>query len=253
MSAPLSPAHGSSPRRAIAMTWREAQHREIDRERRREADQGRRVGIDGHEGDRARETDDQRQWCGEGRSGSAEQRAESRRNEHGQRVEGGHHGRHDVSERDGAHGRAPEKRDNGGPHPPEARLWSEAGRERHDERVHRRHDAGHQHGRDQPREAGRHQAGEGLAHLGAFPDGEADLKGAVDLAARDERVYLDTSGIWIADFLAYAAERVPEKLIWGSDCPLTHPRVAWRFVTSVVKDDRLLAKIGHETAKEVYG
>lgn len=92
-----------------------------------------------------------------------------------------------------------------------------------------------------------------IAHLGAFPDGEANLRAAVDLAAREERVYLDTSGIWIADFLRYAVDRVPDKLIWGSDCPLTHPRVAWRFVTSVVTDDRLLAKIGYETAKEVYG
>ena len=92
-----------------------------------------------------------------------------------------------------------------------------------------------------------------IAHLGAFPDQEADLKAAVDLAAREERVFLDTSGIWIADFLDYAARRVPEKLLWGSDCPLTHPRVAWDFVTSVVKDDALLEKIGHATATEVFG
>ena len=92
-----------------------------------------------------------------------------------------------------------------------------------------------------------------IAHLGAFPDIEADLRGAVELAGRHERVFLDTSGIWIADFMRYAVDKVPEKLIWGSDCPLTHPRVAWDFIRSVVKKDDLLERIGYRTATQVYG
>jgi hypothetical protein len=92
-----------------------------------------------------------------------------------------------------------------------------------------------------------------LAHLGAFPNCETLLKNAVALAARNERVYLDTSGVWIADYLAYAAKRVPHKLLFGSDCPLTHPRVAWQHVEQAVRNDAILEKIGWQTTKEVFG
>ena len=92
-----------------------------------------------------------------------------------------------------------------------------------------------------------------IAHLGAFPDREGELRQAVDLAGRDPRVFLDTSGIWIADFLRFALDRVPYKLIFGSDCPLTHPRVAWRFLETQARDDHLLERIGRESALEVFG
>ncbi len=92
-----------------------------------------------------------------------------------------------------------------------------------------------------------------IAHLGAFPDREEDLRAAVDLAKRNPRVYLDTSGIWIADFLRYAINAVPEKIIFGSDCPLTHPRVAWGLIRALVKRDDVLEDIAWRTAETVYG
>ena len=46
---------------------------------------------------------------------------------------------------------------------------------------------------------------------------------------------------------------MPHKLIFGSDCPLTHPGVAWRFLETQVRDDRLLERIGRESALEVFG
>ena len=92
-----------------------------------------------------------------------------------------------------------------------------------------------------------------LAHLGAFPDRQAELQAAVALAEADPRVYLDTSGIWIADFLAYAVKRVPTKLLFGSDCPLTPPAVAWQLVEAVVRDPGLRRRIGTEAAQEVFG
>lgn len=92
-----------------------------------------------------------------------------------------------------------------------------------------------------------------LAHLGAFPDRERELRDAVELVANDERVYLDTSGIWINDFLAYAVKRVPQKILFGSDCPLTTPAVAWNQVCSVATDSGLQQRIGYEAALEVFG
>ena len=92
-----------------------------------------------------------------------------------------------------------------------------------------------------------------LAHLGAFPDRQADLEAAVELAASDRRVYLDTSGIWIADFLTYAIANVPNKLLFGSDCPLTTPAVAWQMIERCTSDPGLRRRIGSEAALEVFG
>ena len=83
-----------------------------------------------------------------------------------------------------------------------------------------------------------------MAHLGAFPCSEHLLRDAVDVARRHERVYLDTSGVWTAEFVRYAAQHVPEKIVFGSDAPLAHPLVAWRHVASIVHDDGLLERIG---------
>lgn len=64
---------------------------------------------------------------------------------------------------------------------------------------------------------------------------------------------LDTSGIWIADFLAYAVKRVPGRIVFGSDCPLTPPATAWAMVESVVADAGLRRRIGFERAAELFG
>ena len=92
-----------------------------------------------------------------------------------------------------------------------------------------------------------------LAHLGAFPCVEPMLREAVDMAQHHPNVYLDTSGAWISSFIRYAAERVPEKLLFGSDAPLAHPLVAWHHVASVVRDEHLLERIGRGTARELFG
>jgi len=90
-----------------------------------------------------------------------------------------------------------------------------------------------------------------LAHLGAYPCDANALTEAVDLAERVDRVYLDTSGVWLAGFMEHAASRVPNKLVFGSDTPLTHPLVAWRHVASTVHEDALLEKIAYRTAERV--
>lgn len=91
-----------------------------------------------------------------------------------------------------------------------------------------------------------------LAHLGSFPAEERMLHEAVDLARREPRVFLDTSGVVTAAFLRYAAERVPHKLLFGSDAPLMHPGVAWAHVASVVPRAHWEA-IASQTAQTVFG
>ncbi len=91
-----------------------------------------------------------------------------------------------------------------------------------------------------------------IAHLGAFPNHPDLLRDALGVAARHERVYLDTSGVWVAGFLREAARRLPEKLVFGSDAPLAHPLVAWQHLASVVSDDDALERISHRTAHDLF-
>ena len=90
-----------------------------------------------------------------------------------------------------------------------------------------------------------------LAHLGAYPCNANALKEAVDLAERVDRVYLDTSGVWLAGFMEHAVSRIPHKLVFGSDTPLMHPLVAWRHVASAVHDDTVLERIAFRTAEQI--
>lgn len=92
-----------------------------------------------------------------------------------------------------------------------------------------------------------------VAHLGAFPDWPAGLDQALALAARVERVWLDTSGVWMAAFLQEAARRVPEKLLFGSDAPLVHPLTAWLHTALAVRDDAVLERIAWRNAADALG
>ncbi|MGB5951308.1 MAG: amidohydrolase family protein [Ornithinimicrobium sp.] len=86
-----------------------------------------------------------------------------------------------------------------------------------------------------------------IAHLGGFPHENRLLEEGLTAAQRHARVYLDTSGIWDVGFIQRAAARVPDKLIFGSDAPLTTPMVAWQHVACAIADDDVLRLLGHDT------
>ena len=86
-----------------------------------------------------------------------------------------------------------------------------------------------------------------LAHLGAFPHEPRMLEQALQLAAAQPRLYLDTSGIWDSAFLQRAARAVPAKLLFGSDAPLATPTVAWQHVATAVGDPAVLRALGNQT------
>ncbi len=85
-----------------------------------------------------------------------------------------------------------------------------------------------------------------IAHLGGFPHESGLLGEGLEVAAEHPRVYLDTSGIWDVGFLQQAAARVPEKLIFGSDAPLTTPAVAWQHLATAIDDPAVLRSLGHD-------
>ncbi len=85
-----------------------------------------------------------------------------------------------------------------------------------------------------------------IAHLGAFAHEDRLLDEAIAVARANERIYLDTSGIWDSAFCARAAAAVPDKLLFGSDAPLTTPAIAWQHLGSCIADAGVLRAIGCE-------
>lgn len=92
-----------------------------------------------------------------------------------------------------------------------------------------------------------------VGHLGSYPGSEPHLRAAVRLAARRDNVWVETSGAWMASFVAHAVAAVPRKVLFGSDAPLAHPAVAWSHVASVVDDPHLLAAVARDNARAVLG
>ena len=92
-----------------------------------------------------------------------------------------------------------------------------------------------------------------LAHLGSWPCSADDLERAVELARDDERVYLETSGASIGNFVRHAAERVPEKLLFGSNRPMCPPAVQFAHVAASVHDDDVLRAVAAGNARRLFG
>lgn len=92
-----------------------------------------------------------------------------------------------------------------------------------------------------------------LAHLGAFPASAPHLAAALDLVRRHDRVFLETSASWLAEFVAIAARAAPDKLLFGSGTPLMHPQVAWRHVAAAIVDDDVAVAVAHGNAERVLG
>ena len=91
-----------------------------------------------------------------------------------------------------------------------------------------------------------------LAHLGSWPCSADDLADAVALAGRDARVHLETSGANIGNFVRHAAERVPEKLLFGSNRPMCPPAVQFAHVAASVHDDDTLRALASGNARRLF-
>ena len=92
-----------------------------------------------------------------------------------------------------------------------------------------------------------------IAHLGAFPMQENLYRQALGVLDRHPSVVLDTSGVLVSSILKHAVDHVGRRLVFGSDCPLTHPAAAWAQLAAVCDDAGLLRRIGWELPQEVFG
>lgn len=91
-----------------------------------------------------------------------------------------------------------------------------------------------------------------LGHLGCWPCGAESLKLSVNLARREERVFLETSETSIGNFLKYAVEEVPDKILYGSHSPECVAEAQWGHVMASVLDDESLRKVARGNAERVF-
>jgi len=91
-----------------------------------------------------------------------------------------------------------------------------------------------------------------LAHLGSWPCAADDLAYAVELAAREEQVHLETSGANIGNFIRHAVERVPEKILFGSNRPMCPPAVQFAHVAASIHDDDTLRAVARGNAERLF-
>jgi len=92
-----------------------------------------------------------------------------------------------------------------------------------------------------------------LAHLGSWPCSADDLAQAVELAEADKRVFIETSGASIGNFIRHAATRIPEKLMFGSNTPMCAASVQWQHVSSSIQDDFVLKRVAQQNAHDLFG
>ncbi len=91
-----------------------------------------------------------------------------------------------------------------------------------------------------------------FAHLGSWPCSADALESAVALARSDERVYLETSGAWIGNFITFAVKQVPDKVMFGSNSPMCPVAVQWAHVASAVCSDTHLEAVAHANAARIF-
>lgn len=92
-----------------------------------------------------------------------------------------------------------------------------------------------------------------LAHLGSWPCAADTLDDAVQLAADDPRVHLETSGASIGNFVRFAVEAVPDKVLFGTNTPMCTPAVQWKHVAGAIDRDVTLRKVAIGNAARLFG
>lgn len=79
-----------------------------------------------------------------------------------------------------------------------------------------------------------------IAHCGGYPLDESLMSGAIELLGRHEDCFVDTSFVWLRDPLERAIMEHPDRVIFGSGAPATHPDVAvMQILTLNVPEDAM--------------
>jgi predicted TIM-barrel fold metal-dependent hydrolase len=93
-----------------------------------------------------------------------------------------------------------------------------------------------------------------LAGFGAPPFDRERANAAVDLLDGHDRLYLDTAGVRLRDVLERALREHPDRVLFGSDAPDSHPNVdAMALLTLDVPEDAMRRAFSKNPSRVVPG
>jgi len=89
-----------------------------------------------------------------------------------------------------------------------------------------------------------------FGHMGGLWDWQA-ARACIELAERFPNVWLETSSLLVSFVLAEAAQRVPTRVLFGSDAPALHPKVELTKILVADIDETTRDRILGENAAEL--
>jgi predicted TIM-barrel fold metal-dependent hydrolase len=92
-----------------------------------------------------------------------------------------------------------------------------------------------------------------LAHFGGHPLNRDLMTEAIDLLERNDACYLDTSYVRYRDLLERAVMEHPDRVLFGSGAPSSHPNVAVMEVLTLDVPEDAMRKVFDKNARRVLG
>ncbi|UPV73122.1 amidohydrolase family protein [Halorussus limi] len=92
-----------------------------------------------------------------------------------------------------------------------------------------------------------------LAHFGGHPLNRDLMTDAVDLLERCDNCYLDTSYVRYRDLLERAVMEHPDRVLFGSGAPSSHPNVAVMEILTLDVPEDAMRKVFDKNARRVLG
>ncbi len=91
-----------------------------------------------------------------------------------------------------------------------------------------------------------------ISHFGGHPLQEKLMNRAINLLARYDRCYLDTAMVWYRDPLERAIMEHPDRVLFGSGAPFTHPNVAIMEILTLDVPEDAMRKIFTKNPARVF-
>ena len=90
-----------------------------------------------------------------------------------------------------------------------------------------------------------------VSHMGGYPLDRSLMEGAIDLLDRHERCYLDTSHAHLRDPIERAVIEHPDRVLFGSGMPTSHPNVALMEILTLDVPEDAMTKVFSKNASRV--
>jgi len=91
-----------------------------------------------------------------------------------------------------------------------------------------------------------------VSHFGGYPLQADRMNDAIDLLDRHDACYLDTAMVWYRDPLERAIMEHPDRVLFGSGAPFTHPNVAIMEILTLDVPEDAMKKVFSKNPARVF-